>query len=386
MIKKTICALLLAGLLPLASIAQDSTQFIKASWNELLAKAKKEKKPIFVDTYFEGCHACKDMEVRVFPSKDVKQYMLDNFVNTGFDVFKEEFGNDLCARYMLHGFPTYLIISPEGKLVSVEIGYHDADVFLKFLKESTVRFKAGKFHSGFATTIAKEGPQWYQQFYSKSREFPKDSVVLNFLAKQKDKKAEMTVKAMALCRNLPADYRAYYLANRQQYNDLFGSDINYSILSRITGNDLKELPAKYDEAAFNEFLKKHEKEYAAGGDWDKVKMDFAMSYMVRSNKNVKAFVEFAIANQDKNENNARSLPFYAGAGLEDQAVSEQYLNWVRSIANEGSSLELLQAVGHRAVEKHPEDAKKYFTWALAKAEVMGLKDQANALRQQLSKM
>ncbi|MBV8255477.1 MAG: thioredoxin family protein [Chitinophaga sp.] len=384
--KKTIFALLLAGLLPLASIAQDSTQFIKASWNELLTKAKKAKKPIFVDTYFEGCHACKDMEVRVFPSKDVKQYMLDNFVNTGFDVFKEEFGNDLCARYLLHGFPTYLIISPEGKLVNVGIGYSDANVFLQFLNESVAKYKAGKFHNGFSTTIVKEGPQWYQQFYSKSREFPKDSVLQDFLAKQKDKKAEMTVKAMALCRNLPADYRTYYLANRQSYNDLFGSDVNYSILSRMMNNDLKELPAKYDEAAFTAFINKHEKEYAAGGDWDKVKMEFAMSYMVRNNKDVKAFIAFAIANHDKNDNNARMLPFYGYEGLKDPAVEEQYLTWARSLVNEGSSLELLQAVGHRSIEKHPEDAKKYLTWALAKAEVMSMTDVANSLREKLKKI
>ncbi|RAJ83254.1 thioredoxin-like protein [Chitinophaga dinghuensis] len=372
MIKKTICALLLAGLLPLASMAQDSTQFIKASWNELLAKAKKEKKPIFVDTYFEGCHACKDMEVRVFPSKDVKQYMLDNFINTGFDVFKEEFGNDLCARYMLHGFPTYLVISPEGKLVSMDLGYHDADVFLKFLKEAIARYKTGKFHDGFATTIAKEGPQWYQQFYSKSREFPKDSIVRDFLAKQKDKKAEMTVKAMALCRSLPADYRAYYLANRQSYKDLFGIDVNTGILDNIMKKDMLELPSKYDEAAFNEFLKKHETEYAAGGDWDKIKMDFAMMFMVRNNKNAKAFIEFSIANQDKNENNARVLPFYNYEAFKDPEVTELYLKWVRTLVNEGSSLELLSSLAQRTKEKYPEESKKYAAWASAKAAVMGM--------------
>lgn len=374
MMKKTIHTLLLAGFLPLASFAQDSTQFIKASWTELLARAKKEQKPIFVDTYFEGCHACKEMEVKVFPGKEVRAYMEQNFINTGFDVFKEEFGFDLCSRYLLHGFPTYLIISPEGKLVNVGIGYNDADRFLNFLKETTDRYRNGKFFYGFANYVKKEGPAWYQGLYNKKRELPADSVLLEFLAKQKDKTAELTVKAMALIRELPADYRSYYLENRVKYQEMYGPDVNQSIMARVMGGDMKELKGNtYDPAAFEAFLKKYEAAYKPGGDWDSVKAEFAFRYIFRQTKNLKAYLEWSVANKDMNTTNLRMAYFYGSQEIaKDPALKALYLQWAKIAVNEKTSLELLNSVAYVFGDSDRDTVKQYLKWAVAKAEMMNL--------------
>ncbi|SHK81253.1 Thioredoxin-like [Chitinophaga jiangningensis] len=386
--KKTFQTLLLAGLLPLATFAQDSTQFIKAGWTELLAKAKKEQKPIFVDTYFEGCHACKEMEVKVFPGKEVRAYMEQNFINTGFDVFKEDFGFDLCSRYLLHGFPTYLIISPEGKLVNVGIGYNDADRFLNFLKETTARYKNGKYFYGYATNVKKEGPAWYQGLFNKKREYPKDSVLQEFLAKQKDKTAELTVKAMALVKELPADYKDYYMKNRVKYQEMYGPDMNSSILARVIGADMKELAGvAYEPAAFEAFLKKHEAEYKPGGDWDSVKAEFATRYILRQSKNVKAYLEWTVANRDMNSNNLRMVNFYNGQDIaKDPALKDLYLQWAKIAVNEKASLELLNSAAHVVGDLDKAAAKQYLTWAVAKAEMMNLTDMVTRINAKIASL
>ncbi|NIG53466.1 thioredoxin fold domain-containing protein [Chitinophaga sp. Cy-1792] len=384
--KKTIYSLLLAGCMPLAVFAQDSTQFIKASWKDLLVKAKKEHKPIFVDTYFEGCHACKDMEMRVFPVKEVKEYMQENFINTGFDVFKEDFGFDLCARYMLHGFPTYLIISPEGKLVDMDLGYSDYDKFLAFLKQASSRYKNGQFHDGFATNVKKDGPDWYQAMFSKNRIVPKDSVLLPFLAAQKNKMSEMAGKAMAIARNLPADYRAYYLANRKQYQDKFGKDINSAILSNIINADLKELPKSFDQAAFDAFIKKHEAEYA-GADWQAIKMQFASGYFMR-NKLYNEYLDYVIANNNMNDNDVRVFAFNAGQELyKNPELAAKYTKWGMKAMNQHCSMEVLTGMS-RFAEKadHKAEAKQYMNWAAEKAEAMGMTDAATSYRSAAEKM
>lgn len=384
--KKMMYTLLLAGLLPLATFAQDSTQFIKASWTELLAKAKKEQKPIFVDTYFEGCHACKEMEVKVFPGKEVRAYMEQNFINTGFDVFKEDFGFDLCSRYLLHGFPTYLIISPEGKLVNVGIGYNDADRFLNFLKETTARYKRGQFYYGYATNVKKEGPAWYQGLFNKKREYPGDSVLVSFLAKQKDKTAELTVKAMALVKELPADYKDYYMKNRVKYQEMYGPDMNSSIIARVIGADMKELAGvAYEPAAFEAFLKKHEAAYKPGGDWDSVKAEMAFRYIYKQQKNLKAYLEWSIANKDMNSNNVRMASFYGGAELaKDPEVKALYLQWAKIAITEKASLELLNGAAYAFADTDKATAKQYLTWAVAKAEMMNLTDMVTRLNAKMA--
>lgn len=56
--------------LPFLSLAQ-GTNFISGDWDSILKKAKAENKIIFVDCYFEGCMPCKQMDLKVYPDKNV---------------------------------------------------------------------------------------------------------------------------------------------------------------------------------------------------------------------------------------------------------------------------------------------------------------------------
>ncbi|HEY9257594.1 thioredoxin fold domain-containing protein [Chitinophaga sp.] len=381
-------ALLLAGLLPLAALAQDSTQFIKGSWATLTAKARKEHKPIFIDTYFEGCHACKDMEVKVFPRPDVKKYMEENFVCTGYDVFKEEFGKELCAKYFMTGFPTYLIISGEGKLINTGMGYQEVPDFLKFLQTNIERYKGGESLTGFGNSLKRDDPEFYTTFFfAKDRKYPNAEVVKEYLLKQQEKDffKESVFKAMQVAGNLPDNYRTFFLKNRETYDARFGKALSDNILKRLFRQDMAALPKELDEKAFDTFLAKQQTIYSAA-DWPEAQMYYAENYLYKTCKNGKAFLDFAIAHNDRDNNRIRYMTFYLGGDMtKDPSLKELYIKWAEPALTENSSLEALSSVAYMCVERdHKAQAKKYFTWLVARAQAMG--EPADSYKEQLAKL
>lgn len=123
----------------LGANAQES-QFVKInSWEELFVKAKNEHKLVFVDSYFVGCHPCKEMDDEVFPHQDVAKLMKENFISVKIDFMVEELGKELQVKYAVTGFPTFLILNGEGLLLSRFSGYQEADVFQKLLSEAILK-------------------------------------------------------------------------------------------------------------------------------------------------------------------------------------------------------------------------------------------------------
>ncbi|RBL92340.1 thioredoxin family protein [Chitinophaga flava] len=378
-------ALLIAALLPVVAYAQDSTQFIKGSWKELTARAQKEHKPIFIDTYFEGCHACKDMEVKVFPRPEVKRYMEENFICTGYDVFKEEFGMELCRKYFMRGFPTYLVISGEGQLLNRGAGYQEPDRFMAFLKENIARYKEGRYLAGFGNSLSSKDPDFYRAMWNKDYKGGNKEEIAAYLGKQKDKLAESTFKVMQMSRELPADYRAFYLKNRASYVARFGEELNNNILDGLLKQDIAALPATLDMAVFTAFLQKQQQVYGAG-DWSYVQMFYAENYLFKKCKDAKAFLEFAAAHPDKNENRVRYMNFYMGADMaKDPALKSLYLKWAEPVVTADASQETLQMLAYMSKGLDEKvQAKKYFGWLIAKKKAWG--DDAAREEKELSQL
>ena len=84
--KRTLTLLFL--LIYLASFSQETINFQDTSFKEILAKAKKEKKLVFMDAYASWCGPCKLMEKNIFTLPAVKEYYNANFINARFDMEK----------------------------------------------------------------------------------------------------------------------------------------------------------------------------------------------------------------------------------------------------------------------------------------------------------
>ncbi|WP_294278260.1 thioredoxin family protein [uncultured Chryseobacterium sp.] len=130
--------------------SQESIQFQDVPFKDLIAKAKKENKIIFIDAYASWCGPCKMMERNVFTKKPVGDYFNTNFVNARFDMEKGE-GREIAAKFGVRSYPTYLFLNGDGELVSQNFGYMEESLFLSMAQDvNSPNNKKGSLKDRFA--------------------------------------------------------------------------------------------------------------------------------------------------------------------------------------------------------------------------------------------
>ena len=143
MLKKTHRILLLAGIccmLTLQHSFAQEIQFTKGTWAEVLAKAAKENKLVFVDVYATWCGPCKMMAKNIFTQPKVAGVYNAGFINYMIDAEKGE-GVALAEKYQVLSFPTYLFIDAAGKLVYKTEGAMAADKFIAEANNALRKFQ-----------------------------------------------------------------------------------------------------------------------------------------------------------------------------------------------------------------------------------------------------
>lgn len=96
------------------SLAQTrSIEFEHGTFDEVLAKAKKENKMVFVDCYTTWCGPCKWMAKNVFTNDTAADFYNKNFINAKIDMEKGE-GIEIAKKYGIRAYPTLIYLSSEG--------------------------------------------------------------------------------------------------------------------------------------------------------------------------------------------------------------------------------------------------------------------------------
>lgn len=108
-------------------------QFNKSSFKEILALAKKEGKPVFLDISASWCGHCKRMKANVFTDSEVANYFNSKFINVAVDGEVGE-GVELAKKYKISGYPTLIFLSSKGETIKQIAGYQNVKEFLETAK------------------------------------------------------------------------------------------------------------------------------------------------------------------------------------------------------------------------------------------------------------
>ncbi|KMQ59238.1 disulfide isomerase [Chryseobacterium sp. FH2] len=239
--------------------AQEAIQFQELPFKDLIAKAKKENKIVFLDAYASWCGPCKMMEKNIFTKKSVGDYYNANFVNARFDMEKGE-GREIASKYGVRSYPTYLFLNGDGELVSQNFGYMDESPFLAMAQDINSpnnkkgslkeRFAKGekdpeflinimKLNSSSDFDFAKKASERYFENKKKTDELSKDDIgfILFFLKSTEDPNYKVFTQRKAdIIKFLP----------EETYNQ-FDAQIK---LSKIVEQSIDEKNNRIDEEYF----------------------------------------------------------------------------------------------------------------------------------------
>lgn len=413
---------LLCTVLALPAMAQEGKgiQFFKGTFAQALAKAKSEGKPLFVDFYAVWCGPCKKMEKQIFTQPEVGEYFNKHFVAVQLDAEKPE-NVDVAKTYKVEAFPTLGIFDGEGKALSINVGYMNAQELMAMAKTAVGEVKG------------------FEQLYKEYRQNPNDLTIQQdlltlapqFLTTQDGMDAE---KWVVRVRKI---YQAYIekkmsdnsLINRKDYiiiGYLGGDDeeSTYRLVDYISKNmdawmaavgepaayyvvekndeRMLKLVKKGDES-YKTYLEKIRTDYKKAYDvikftsatpYDKSRDYYNALFAIYKNKDVALYLKLmrqylatlgADANAADYAMAAQSLYYAAGNKL-SAADHEQAIEWLKvAIPSEKvlmNKINYLVMVGdsYRELKKYNE-AEQYYKQAYGESLQMGELEQAQQMIQ-----
>lgn len=310
-------------------------QFEQAPWADILAKAKAEKKIIFVDAYTDWCGPCKMMSAKVFTQAEVADYYNDNFINVKMNMESGD-GIMLSDKYSVIVYPTLLFIDGTGTIVHRAVGYHDTANFLGLGETATT---PGKRLSGLEQRydFGDRSAQFLYD-YTFARADVMDgshpAIAEEYLATQKDWGEERNLTFLfRFMEKTDGKMFDYFLDNKAKYVGIFGETpvarkLQYMINSSI--QDTKE------DSALDQVSRLYKKVYP--NQAEEMTSDFAKMYYLRAG-DIPKYTEAAknhyaqYGTEDWESLNETAWNFYEF--VEDKNDLKQAIKWAqKSVALE----------------------------------------------------
>ncbi|MFC2109903.1 thioredoxin family protein [Bacteroidota bacterium] len=251
--KNTLKYLVLTLVLMTSIFSKAQTNFETTSWEAIKQKAKKQDKLIFVDLYFTGCAPCDKMNTQVFPNKTVSNILNENFISFKSDIFKAEIAKKLSMKYGANGFPTFIFLNAEGKVVDLDGGYHNVKEFTELLY--TIQDKASKgLYKKYSTSLDGDYPTFYRDAFMKNKRKISFETVDAYLKSKKDLDDEIPFIIMSSLR-VGGPYEEYIFENAQQLANDYGHMQVKNNIRIIVVKKAENLGKENNLTAFNTLLK-----------------------------------------------------------------------------------------------------------------------------------
>lgn len=218
------------------------------SWQAVQAKAKAQKKFIFMDCFTTWCGPCRYMSKEVFPLAETGNALNKNFISVKVQLDTTandnaevkswyKAGHDIAEKYEVHAYPTYLFFDPNGKLVHRAVGSSDAATFItkanNALKPETqyytllAKYNGGKKDSAFLRSLANASMDAYDMENG-------NKIANEYFATQSNLYTETNLKMLQNFTNSSADKGFdIMLHHAAEADKVLGEGASESIVSNI---------------------------------------------------------------------------------------------------------------------------------------------------------
>ncbi|NIM19300.1 MAG: tetratricopeptide repeat protein [Candidatus Latescibacteria bacterium] len=112
----------------IASPIYADVQWNTQSFAEIVERAQKEDKHVFIDFYAVWCGPCKRLEKVTYKDPKVIDY-LNSIIPVKYDAEKGD-GKILAEKFRVKAYPTLVLLTPDGKEIDRHLGFLDPDKFL----------------------------------------------------------------------------------------------------------------------------------------------------------------------------------------------------------------------------------------------------------------
>lgn len=287
-----------ASLFAASFFSAQSIKFEELPMSEILAKAGREGKPVFLDAYASWCGPCKMMERNVFVKKEVADFYNENFINAHLDMEKGE-GREIARKYQVYSYPTYLFLNANGEVLYRGGGYLEPDDFISLgrrvanplVKEGNAkeRFEKGEKDPEFLKSAV-------QLFAATDPEFAK-KVSERYFANKKDRqlsREELSMLLSYIRSTNDANYK-YFFENKAEITKLLPEEVYRQFNEQILISDALAKAINTSDGSINAGL--YRKEIAGKVPADEAEAGLAryeMNFYLTSG-NFEKFEETALA-------------------------------------------------------------------------------------------
>ncbi len=307
--------------------------FAHENFNEILAKAKKENKLIFMDCWATWCRPCIQMANTAFKDNAAADFYNTTFVNAKFDMEKGE-GIELKERFQVSVFPTLLFINGDGKIVHRSAGSRDAAGLMDLGKTAlNPNERLGYFEENYEAnktdgTFVLNYLNGLKQAYA-----PYDEVIKSYFSELKEQDY-VKQENWNLIVNFVEDYNLpvfkYLAKNKKVFADKYGEKIVENKIEQVYFMAQAQfLRRNFDQAAYD---KNKELILAEGGDLAKRAIQTTDVYVFQIQQDWGNFVaagnELILKMNYSDASRINSMAWTAFQQISDNELLKSVINWM----------------------------------------------------------
>lgn len=336
---------------------------------QALTKAKKENKLVFIDCYFTGCVPCEQMDREVFPNAAVSKTLESDFVTLKVNIFTEKLGDTLKVQHILNGFPTFLVLNGDGKLVANTSGYKDPGDLIMLLTNAKDKAKKAAYLTGYTTSYNEQNyPSFYTEF-AKTRKGITKEILANYSKSVNDFKSNGALLPFLIARTSNDEVSSAILKDYAGFVATYGEDILQPVVDRLL---LDRLNGKFNnnstEAEFDTFVAEVQKSFPQK-QWKICLQTLSDRYYLGLKKDTTGYLKYQVKNPIIHNFHFTALHnLMAGKKQLNAERLALFTAWAKGAITAEHSMELIKAAANisKAANK-PLDYKKFMQMAVDKA-------------------